>query len=343
MDNKKKFEEFLNKVSRVKNSEIRATPKNNKSDDKKRKIHQKSLVLGQSEFEFMSNIHKTTPTGIELGVLEGGIPYLSQRGLVAMSGIPRTTFQTLSDNWEEAKKTGLASEINKILEKKGYTETFLYVKVKTKDGRTVHAYTEAVCMAVLEYCAFDRKIDKAIQSLRTFLDLGFRSFIYQAAGYQIKKEILDKWKWAHFHDRISLNNYSVPRGYFSVFKEVSGIIYDMLVSGFPLNDETVPDVSVGLCWGKYWKDNNLSNEFGDRIDYEHNYPEYFRQSASNPQPAKAYPLKALGKFREWLENEYLIKKFPPYMLKKITQLGIGTTESKKLLSLYNSKQIDSSR
>lgn len=338
MDNKKKVEEFINRVVRVKNDEIRATPKKNITDDKSLNNSKKVAVLGQPEFEFMSNVHITTSTGIELGVLEGGIPYLSQRGLVEMSGIPRTTFQTLSDNWEEAKNTGTASEINKILEKKGYTENFLYIKVKTKDGRTIYAYTETVCMAVLEYCAFDRKTDKAIQSLRTFLDLGFRSFIYQAAGYKIRKDILDKW--AHFHDRISMNTYSVPKGYFSVFKEVSGIIYDMLVSGFPLNDETIPDGSVGIHWGKYWKENNLSKEFGNRIDYEHNYPEYFRQSASNPQPAKAYPIKALGKFREWLENEYLIKNFPPYMIKKIAQLNIGAIESKKLLYLYNPQQLE---
>ncbi|MDR3113006.1 MAG: hypothetical protein LBU09_01350 [Endomicrobium sp.] len=338
MDNKKKFEEFFNRVAQVKNNEFRARHKKNATDDKSLKISQKPVISGQAEFEFVSNINITTNNGIELGVLEGGIPYLSQRGLVAMSGIARTTFQTLSDNWEKAKNTGTAAEINKILEKKGYKEKFLYIKVKTKNSGTIHAYTETVCMAVLEYCAFDKKIDKAIRSLRTFLDLGFRSFIYQAAGYQLSKKILDKW--AHFHDRISLNSYSVPKGYFSVFKEVSGIIYDMLVSGFPLNDETVPDGSVGIHWGKYWKDNNLSEEFGDRIPYEHNYPEYFRQAASNPQPAKAYPLKALGKFREWLENEYLIKKFPPYMLKKIAQLGIGSAESEKLLSLYNPQQLE---
>ena len=52
-----------------------------------------------------SDVHKTSPDGIEMGVLENGMPYLSQRGLVKMTGIARTSFQKLSKNWLNEKKS----------------------------------------------------------------------------------------------------------------------------------------------------------------------------------------------------------------------------------------------
>ena len=81
-----------------------------------------------------------------------------------------------------------------------------------------------------------------------------------------------------------------------------------------VSDKIIPDISVGIHWAKYWKSCDLSQEYGSRLDYEHNYPEYYPQSKSNPQPAKAYPNKSLHVFRAWFEETYLITKFPKYIL-----------------------------
>ena len=43
--------------------------------------------------------------GIEMGVLENGIPYLTQRGLADMTGAARRSIQELTEEWQEAQTT----------------------------------------------------------------------------------------------------------------------------------------------------------------------------------------------------------------------------------------------
>lgn len=38
--------------------------------------------------------------GIEMGVLENGIPYLTQRGLAEMTGAARRSIQELTEEWQ---------------------------------------------------------------------------------------------------------------------------------------------------------------------------------------------------------------------------------------------------
>lgn len=42
-----------------------------------------------------------------------------------------------------------------------------------------------------------------------------------------------------------------------------------------VNDKLIPDISVGQHWGKFWTANNLDEQFGERIKYKHNYPDYY--------------------------------------------------------------------
>jgi hypothetical protein len=42
--------------------------------------------------------------GVEMGVLENGMPYLTQRGLAEMSGAARSTIQELTQEWQEKEK-----------------------------------------------------------------------------------------------------------------------------------------------------------------------------------------------------------------------------------------------
>lgn len=48
--------------------------------------------------------------GVEMGVLENGLPYLTQRGLAAMSGAARSTIQELTQEWSEAQASGVRSQ-----------------------------------------------------------------------------------------------------------------------------------------------------------------------------------------------------------------------------------------
>ncbi|MCI5118570.1 MAG: hypothetical protein D3913_11565 [Candidatus Electrothrix sp. LOE1_4_5] len=260
-----------------------------------------------------SEVHKTSQDGIEMGVLENGMPYLSQRGLVKMAGIPRTTFQNFSLNWSSTKKTETGKAINNLLLESGYTEDNLFIKIDVK-GQVTYAYTEPVVLAILEYYAFDaeKKSEIAQNSYRVLTKAGFRLFVYQYTGYSPQHEQLDSWK--HFHDRIDLVYDNVPSGYYCIFREIAGMVVSLIRKSVPISDKIVPDISVGKCWSTHWINKKLSVQFGDRIRYEHNYPEYYPQAKSNPQPAFAYPNESLYIFRKWFETTYIYTKYPKYIL-----------------------------
>jgi hypothetical protein len=302
---------------------------NSKKDEKIGQLH---LPLMQSD------IQKTALNGIEMGVLENGIPYLSQRGLVKMTGVPRRTFQSLSDNWISKKHTPIGQIINNLLLNRGYTNDDLFIEID-ENGRKTYAYTEPVCLAIIEYYAFEAKrpLFEAINSFRVLARAGFRKFVYDYTGYDPEQYKLDNWR--HFHDRVDMTTNNVPTGYFSIFIEIAQMIVPMIRSGVIITDKVVPDISVGLAWGKYWTTNNM----GDRVKYEHNYPDYYRQSLSNPQDVWAYPDEKLGEFRQWFRDEYIESKFPKYLLGQRKKGSIDDDTATKLLGAVQQPRIEKNK
>jgi hypothetical protein len=146
---------------------------------------------------------------------------------------------------------------------------------------------------------------------------GFRDFIYAQVGDNPSGGTSIAWQ--QFHDRVSLNYHTVPDGYFSIFKELAQIFVTLIRGGADLGPHFVPDISVGQLWSKYWVSESLEVVYGERIKYAHNYPNYFPQAASNPQPAYCYPDDALGEFRKWVREEYVTNRLPAYLIQKISQ------------------------
>jgi len=280
--------------------------------------------------------------GIEMGVLENGLPYLTQRGLAEMSGASRKAIFDITQEWEEAQRTGVFPRgrmtfFRDYLAKAGFDEPQLYIEIM-KDSSPHYAYPDVVCTAVIEYFAFEAQVtnETALASFRNLARFGLQSFIYEALGYSLP----DKWKY--HHDRISLVQNAAPDGYFIIFNEVSGLIVDLITADLPVNDKTIPDISVGKCWGDFWTTNGLDEAYGVRITYEHNYPPYYPQSAKNPLPAKAYPNEALAEFRRWFRHDYLVTRFPRYILTKAHLLG-GQDKAKQIGNLYQPTAIEDRR
>ncbi len=296
----------------------------------------KTVKMAQPDL-FHSDIQKIADNGVEMGVLENGIPYLSQKGIVKMSGIPETTFRRFVKRWGEVE-TPEYSAIKKLMVEKNYTNNNLFLKIEV-NGTKTYAYTEPVCLAIIEYYAFEAKIKlpEAINSFRVLARAGFRKFVYDYTGYSPEQQQLDSWR--HFHDRVDMTTSNVPIGYFSVFIEIAQMIVPMIKSGVIITDKVVPDISVGIAWSKYWTSNNMGD--GDeRIKYEHNYPDYYRQSQSNPQPAWAYPDSKLKDFRQWFRNEYIESKFPKYLLGQTKKGSIGNDTATKLLESVQQPRIE---
>ncbi|HCC6600959.1 hypothetical protein [Pseudomonas aeruginosa] len=251
--------------------------------------------------------------GVEMGVLENGVPYLTESGLARMCGIDRKVLNRLAIGWQEEKLKERGKAINEMLEAANYFEPGLYLKSEL-NGSEINAYTEPVCMALLEYYAFVTKEPRA-EAIRAFRRLAretFRVLVYKAVGYSPEQKVLESWR--HFHDRVDMTATSVPFGYFSVFREIASMIVPMIRAGVMISDRVVPDISVGKAWSEHWTANNLEAVHGERQKYDHEYPLYYPQAKSNPQPSFAYPDSALGDFRAWLVKTYITSKFPTYLL-----------------------------
>ncbi|SFY30449.1 hypothetical protein [Azotobacter vinelandii] len=277
--------------------------------------------------------------GVEMGVLENGISFLTQRGLALVTGAPRSTIQDITQEWEdhyddEVLTKDRISFIKRYLFERGYTDRKLYIETR-KDGSPHYAYPDIVCMAILEYYAFETRSpnQQATDNYRRFAAYGLQRFIYDSLNYTPGD------KWQYHHERVSLLANSSPDGYFLVFHEITGLIVDLINADLTVNHKTIPDISVGQMWGKHWKSNGLAGQFGERIPCEHNFPPRYPQSLSNPQEANAYPNAALAEFRRWFKSDYLTTKFPAYILKKAHLLQGGREEALQIGSMYAPKQL----
>jgi hypothetical protein len=257
--------------------------------------------------------------GIGMGVLSDGTAYLTARGLARVCGVDHTQVLQLSQDWSIPKPRPRTSRIKAVLRQQGLHMPSPYIAI-TVEGSTHHAYPEVVCMAVLEYYAFDAtqgSRETALRNYRLLARRSFREFIYAQVGYDPKHQIPAAWR--QFHDRVSLVYDSVPAGYFSVFKEIADIVVTLISEGVAIGQSFIPDISVGHHWSKFWSENDFDTSYGHRRKYEHNYPLYFPQADSNPQLAFCYADSALGEFRRWVRQNYLTKAFPAYLKSKEKQ------------------------
>lgn len=291
------------------------------SSQKNPNIQTSTTVLttsGQQSQMTLFPVTEVEVDGIQMGVLSDGTPYLTMRGLARMCGIDNSVLVRLANNWTDEKSKPRGRKLQELLSGQGYSGDALYLRTMGVNGET-HAYTDAVCMAILEYYAFEASQadnEIAIRNYRLLARSSFRAFIYNRCGYDPNKHIPQSWK--SFHERILLND-QVPLGYFSVFREIADLVVNMIQKGCPLDDHTVPDASVGLTWGKHWIANDMDSKYGERLKHPHYFPEWFPQSAANPVDAWIYPAHALGDFRIWLYQTYVPTNFPKYIQGKVKQ------------------------
>lgn len=124
--------------------------------------------------------------------------------------------------------------------------------------------------------------------------------------------------WEQFQDRVSLVYDSVPSGYFCIFREIADVFASLFSQGVNPGTKMLLDISVGWHWGQQWT-SAMEEKFGHRRKFEHHYPKYFSQSASNPQPAWCYPEDALPSFRRWMRETYIPRKMPAYLQTQVAQ------------------------
>ncbi len=274
----------------------------------------------------LSSVKHTAPDGIEMGVMNNGIPYLGARGLAALCGVAPSVIITLVKDWEadlRFKPRGQA--IEQLILDQGGDPSRLYVPI-TVDGKTYHAINDVNCMAILEYYAFESQTpqEQATRNYRSLAKLTLRTFIYERTGYNPEDSLPQYWKT--FHERITLNE--LPSGYFSVFSEIANLVISGIRGGMPFDSNTMPDISVGIAWGKHWCGNSFDEKYGLRRKHLHVFPEDFPQK--DPM-AWIYPVEALGEFRRWMDDIYVTEKFGTYLNNKAKKGGLNNVDIQALV------------
>lgn len=297
-----------------------------------------STTPAQGELDLAIAV-ETERNGVGMGVLSNGTPYLTLRGLAAMCGVDHSLIVRITSQWIDEPLKPRERRIREIVRENGGDDTVAFWGIP-KDGTIQHIVPDAVCMAILEYYAFEASSsaqEHALRSFRVLARKGFEAFIYSQVGYNPSGAIDVSWK--QFHDRVSLSYHTVPDGYFSIFKEIADMLVTMIREGANLGTKFIPDISVGQAWARYWKDNSLEVVFGERKQYDHNYPAYFPQALSNPQPAYCYPDDALGEFRKWLRKTYLTTGLPKYLNTKVQQGQIPAKHAAAAIEAFKPKAI----
>lgn len=280
------------------------------------------------------------PDGVGMGVLSDGTAFLTGRGLARLVGIENLHIRTISQEWDDDPPKPRIAAIKAILAKRGITAPAAHIE--TSDGsRTIHAFPDAICLAVLEYYAFDapKPRETARDNYRTLAGKALRDLIYSTVGYDptgLRQDRFAKW-----HERLALNHQSAPKGFFSVFNEASTIIYELIQAGAEIGERFVVDISIGQHWSKHWRDNGLDEQFGTRRMYPHRYPGDHPQALSNPQEAWCYPWDALGYYRQWLQDTYIEGgKFRNYLNNKVKQGELPPSIAQLAITAVMAAQIE---
>ena len=257
---------------------------------KKISVYPRSMVPPRANFEQITLplvIERERDVGgVGMGVLSDGTPFLTQRGLAMLCGVENAHIGTISRDWNRDSPTPRVAKIKAILkDRNGEILNSAHVKVPGKSG-DVFAYSDTVCIAVLEWYAFEAGQQLQPEALKNFRRLAgqkLRELIYREVGYKPEPSI--PLAVQQFLDRVTANHEAVPIGFFSLFKELADVIMMLIRAGANFGPEFVPDISVGQHWSKHWTENELEAKYGMRFQYAHNYPPYFPQSETNPQPA----------------------------------------------------------
>lgn len=272
--------------------------------------------------------------GIPMGVLSDGTPYLTLYGLAKLCGIDEAPLRLFTSNWDTEKHKPRGQKVAAYLAEKGHFNVErLYTRVVNSTNVETHAYPDYICMAIMRYYAidatnFDRSV--AINNFVRLAEYTLKRMIYEKSGYNQPNQAVISSSWNVYQQRIIAND-NIPIGYFSIFREMADLTVRLINSEFKLDPHSIPDISVGQRWAKFWKDNNLAQTCGERMLHAHNYPEDFPQSRGTQKEAHIYPNAALGTFRDWLYTTYVNVHLKTYLAGKVQQKALPAPQAEKII------------
>lgn len=250
--------------------------------------------------------HTSEVDGFEMGVMSDGTPYLTASGLAHITGKARSNIITLVSDWKGGRHTQRGIAISQLISKHGGDpEKDLHTPIQVR-GRTNHAVAAHVCMAVLEYYAFESnpRSDIAQDNFRNLAAQSLQEFIYKKTGYKATGALP-----LHLA-RYTKNRAKIPYTHFSMLNEITlNLIAPLEEAGYTLPENIVPDISEGRMFCA-WLRKNRGVEPRDFPRYEH---EYIDGRVVN---ACLYPVEYIDDFRRHFNEIWLKEKAPEYLKKR---------------------------
>lgn len=285
-----------------------------------------------------------TVNGVEMGVLSDGTAILSERGLARMCGVSQAVINEIGNQWNDVPQKDRVAKIKALLAAQGYEAPTAFVPIMV-NSTMQRCYPTEICLAVLGYYAVYAGANCQPVAMERFLRLGgskLRELVYTEIGYgpgmdprSSEGRNLQRL-WERFDPAID----RIPVGFWTVFYEAYRLIEKLVRSGVPIDEHTIPDISLGRRWSQYWEANHLERQYGERQQFPHYYPKSYAQAKSNPQEAWCYPEKALSEFVRWLRVEYIGNgQLATYLNGKVQKQQIGAGVAQQVLGAVMPKLV----
>ena len=213
--------------------------------------------------------------GFELGVLIDGIPFASAGGLAVLCGVTTKTITDVGQYVADSEDKFRAGKIAALLIEYAYQGDKLY-EVHIHDGQEVYAYPEPVCMAFLEYYAYEagqRCTQKAKNLARALMRKSFKDFVYELVGYkETKRSSFSEYVLSRFLIHHDVDEMPLPDGYFCLFDKMIELLqkFDLSID-YLLRDQWYdttkgdvrflePDISLGQHFSQLFSSDFLEKQ-----------------------------------------------------------------------------------
>lgn len=213
--------------------------------------------------------------GFQLGVFFDGTPFASARGLASMCGVDPSTIREVGQFINTELDTNRSRKISELLAENKYQSNQLYQKI-IYNGQDINAYPELVCIAFLEYYAYEageRCTQKAKNLARALMRKSFKDFVHELTGYQeTQRSSFSDYvlsRILHHHD---VDEMPLPDGYFCLFDKMIELLqkFDLKID-YVLQDQWYdyskgnegdvrflePDISLGRRFSQLFTSNFL--------------------------------------------------------------------------------------
>lgn len=264
-------------------------------------------------------VNQADVDGIEMGVIEDGTPFLTGRGLANVCGI---SAGTLSDWGEIVPVTGdrfRAGKMAKLLMEHGFEGDRFFEKL-IYNGQEANAHPDPVCMAFLEYYAFEageRCTEEAKNNYRILARKSLQQYIYLHTGYKTSEnQNIPLLHSSTYIRRLeNMRDHEVDDDLWTTFREGAEVLLFVEKElRIPVDRMDLCDGSIGSHWGTYRQRKEWVDEAGS-------YFHVFRDQRGK-QESKAYKMTELPHFRKWLRHSYYPNHLPDYLINKYGKRAI---------------------